>query len=137
MPRKKKPAKRIQVSVSPEFYDVIKRTSDISGDSMSSIVANYLEACYHPMRRMLVLLEAAQDAPEQIKQGLRDAFDTVENEAKYLAGISEREADRMYDQIEKGVIDAQNDPLNSNRGVTFTNPLKNKESEKSENEDKK
>lgn len=71
---------RLQLTLSPHRYDLIKRLSVIQGVSMSSVVTDILDEVYPVLERVCVVLEAAKQAQETGKQGLRDAVAQAESE---------------------------------------------------------
>lgn len=69
---------RINVTLEPHRYALFKRLAALQGVSMSSLVAELLEAVAEPMERVCVILEAAAKAPGDLKTGLRAAVDRAE-----------------------------------------------------------
>ena len=69
---------RINVTLEPHRYDLFKRLAALQGVSMSSLVAELLDAVAEPMERVCVVLEAAKTAPESVRKGLRAAVDRAE-----------------------------------------------------------
>ena len=74
----KKP--RITVTLDHGVYELVSRLAKLQGVSMSSIVSDYLESAYLPMMRVVALIEAAKEAPEDIRRGLREAAESTERE---------------------------------------------------------
>ena len=69
---------RINVTLEQHRYDLFKRLAALQGVSMSSLVAELLDAVAEPMERVCVVLEAAKTAPESVRNGLRAAVDRAE-----------------------------------------------------------
>ncbi|MGP1666396.1 MAG: hypothetical protein ACTS5I_10915 [Rhodanobacter sp.] len=69
---------RINVTLEPHRYALFKRLAALQGVSMSSLVAELLDAVAEPMERVCVVLEAAKTAPESVRKGLRAAVDRAE-----------------------------------------------------------
>ncbi len=69
---------RINVTLEPHRYALFKRLAALQGVSMSSLVAELLDAVAEPMERVCVVLEAAAKAPGDLKTGLRAAVDRAE-----------------------------------------------------------
>ena len=69
---------RIQLTVPPHRYDLIKRLAAAQGVSMASVVTDIMDEVYPVLERVCVVLEAAKQARETGKQGLRDAVAQAE-----------------------------------------------------------
>jgi len=74
---------RITITTSKPIYETISRAAALQGVSKSQVVNELLEAVHPPLMRTVALLEAARDAPQQVKDGLRDTVEKLEME---LAG---------------------------------------------------
>ena len=112
------------------MYDVIERMAVLTKQSRSKVISGMLEPCYMPMMRTVAILEAAQDAPDDLKHGLVNTMQDMESEITALLGITERETTRLYDNAEKQLELDGVDPLRTNRGVRKNKPLKNKKKKK-------
>lgn len=71
---------RITITLTPEVHALMRRVSELSGDSQSSLVAGMLAESAPVFERMVTVLEAAQklkaqadDAPKEFAQGLEEA----------------------------------------------------------------
>lgn len=69
---------RINVTLEQHRYDLFKRLAALQGVSMSSLIAELLEAVAEPMERVCVILEAAKKAPGSVKEGLQVAVARAE-----------------------------------------------------------
>lgn len=69
---------RIQLTVPPHRYDLIKRLAAAQGVSMASVVTDIMDEVYPVLERVCVVLEAAKQAQETGKQGLREAVAQAE-----------------------------------------------------------
>jgi hypothetical protein len=65
---------RITITLEPQVYEVLRRLSAASGDSMSAIVTNFLDVAVPPMERMVVIMEQAKAIPDEAKESLRGAI---------------------------------------------------------------
>lgn len=74
----KKP--RITVTLDHGVYELVSRLAKLQGVSMSSIVSDYLQAAYLPMMRVVALIEAANDAPEDVRRGIKEAAESTERD---------------------------------------------------------
>jgi hypothetical protein len=66
---------RVSVTLDQESYQVLSRLSEVSGDSMSSLLSGLVDATRPSLERMVLLLERAQSAKGEIHEGLRDSID--------------------------------------------------------------
>ena len=73
-----KPA--IAVRLKPEVFAVFARLAELQNRSRGAVVADILESIYEPLCRTVALLEAARDAPMQVKQGLRAVVADMEQD---------------------------------------------------------
>jgi hypothetical protein len=69
---------------------------------MSSIVSELLESVHEPLMRTVAFLEAAADAPKQVKDGLRQSFEAVERDLYGQAGYTVAQMDWLTEQMAKG-----------------------------------
>lgn len=69
---------RIKLTLEPHRYDLIKRLAAAQGVSMASVVTDIMDEVYPVLERVCIVLEAAKQAQETGKQGLRDAVAQAE-----------------------------------------------------------
>lgn len=73
----KKP--RITVTLEPLHHEVLSRLARASGESMSQIVAQFVEMAIPSLERVVVVLERASTATEEVRTGLRSAFERADD----------------------------------------------------------
>lgn len=116
MPTKKP---RLMVTLDPAVYETLARLAELQGCSRSRVVSDLLESIHPPLQRTVALLDAAREAPQQVKDGLRS---TVEDLERDLSGQS-REALGQLDWVAKelgmGAEEGGSDPRPCNTGVTY------------------
>lgn len=71
---------RINVTLQPQTHAAVQRLAALSGDSMSSIIAGFVDLVVPSLERVVVALERARDAPEEVRAGLLAAVDRAERE---------------------------------------------------------
>ena len=71
---------RITVTLEPRSYEVISRLSAASGDSMSKIVASFVDLAVPSLERVVLLLERAKTAPEEVRAGLTAAMERADRD---------------------------------------------------------
>lgn len=69
---------RITVTLEPHAYEVISRLSAVGGDSMSALVAQFVNVSLPSLERLVVVLERAKAAPEETRLGLVAAVERAE-----------------------------------------------------------
>ena len=94
---------RVQLTLPPERHALLKRLAALQGVSMAALVTDMLEEFYPVMERVTVVLEAARQAQETSKQGLRDAVAQAEAELLPLARATLSQFDLFMDQVEGSV----------------------------------
>jgi hypothetical protein len=80
----KKP--RITITLEPRAYEIIRRLGVANGESMSAIVAEFLDVALPPMERLVVVLEQAAAMPEATRQSVRASIGRAE--AKLLPALA-------------------------------------------------
>lgn len=154
------PAKnpRLTITLQPTLAAQLRRLSELTGNSQSSLIAELLEGSTPVFDRMITLLEAAHQAKEamrgQVVEGLDDAQSKLEKQLGLALDTWDTAAAPLLDQMEaiqrrakaparaargprsagaqagrKGAAGKVSTPL-SNRGVRST-PDKPKKSTKS------
>ena len=69
---------RITVTLEPHTYDVLSRLSAVGGESMSALVAQFVDVSVPSLERMVVVLERAKSAPQEARAGLLAAVERAE-----------------------------------------------------------
>jgi hypothetical protein len=76
---------RITISMEPHAYEVVRRLSAASGESMSRVVTQFLDVAVAPMERMVVVLEQAKAMPKETTEAVRASI--LRAEAKLLPKV--------------------------------------------------
>lgn len=76
---------RISLTLPPHRYDLITRLAALQGVSRAYLINDMLEEIYPVLERVCVVLEAAKQSQESVKNGLRDAVQQAEDELAPLA----------------------------------------------------
>ena len=138
----KKP--RLTITLEPALSESLRRLSELTGNSQSSLISEMLSGSGHVLEKMIAVLEAAQFAKDAIKgritRGLDDAqgkfeqalglafegFDGIDTVLKEAAGAAPKgQTPTASESAAAADISAQPTPL-SNRGVRSTpTPRKN------------
>jgi len=83
-----KPA--IAVRLPQHVFDVFARLAELQGRSKGSVVAEILEAVYPPLMRTVALLEAAAEAPKQVRESLVGVLEDIERDLVKRPGEASR-----------------------------------------------
>ena len=71
---------RITITLEPHTHEVLTRLSAAGGQSMSSIVADYVALAVPSLERLVVVLEQARQAPQEAQSGLAAALERAERQ---------------------------------------------------------
>ena len=71
---------RITVTFEPRTYEVLSRMAASQGESMSQLVAGLVELAVPSFERVLVVVERAATASDEVKAGMRAALDRAERD---------------------------------------------------------
>lgn len=71
---------RITMTLTTHSHEVLSRLSAASGDSMSQIVAGFVDLAVPSLERVCVVLERARVAPEEVRDGLRASIERAERD---------------------------------------------------------
>lgn len=69
---------RITITLEPHHHEVLSRAARSSGESMSQIVANFVAAAVPSLERLVVVMERANTASQEVRSGLVAAVDRAE-----------------------------------------------------------
>ena len=117
---------RIGVSLPPEVYALYKSFSQVSGQSMSSMLAEIAVTSAPALERVLRIAVAAKEAESARRAGLQEATQQAEQQLAPLLLQAEQTLGVALDHLESAVAarprDAQRrgrgtDPRPSNTGV--------------------
>lgn len=92
---------RITISLDPHVYATLKRMSELGGQPMATIVSELLGTVHEPLMRTVAFLEAAAEAPKQVRDGLRQTFESVERDLYSMAGHTVDQIDWLTQQLGK------------------------------------
>lgn len=98
---------RITISLDPHVYATIKRMSQLGAQPMSSIISEMLGTVHEPLMRTVAFLEAAAEAPQQVRDGLRKSFEAVERDLYAAAGHTVSQMDWLTQQLKPGGAQTQ------------------------------
>lgn len=93
---------RFTITTTKPVYDTVARLAALQGKSKSSVVNELLEAIHPPLMRTVALLEAAQDAPEEIKRNLRSTVLDMERDIAGSAGSGLAQMDWLLGKFHHG-----------------------------------
>ena len=71
---------RVAVTLSPEVHETIRRFAELQGKSRGRVIADLLESVNPALSRTVALLDAAQQAPQQVQQGITSTIEQLERE---------------------------------------------------------
>lgn len=71
---------RITITLEPRTHHVLTRLSVAGGESMSSLIGQLVDLAVPSMERLVVVLENAKNAPQEVKSGLLAAIERAERQ---------------------------------------------------------
>jgi len=115
---------RVAVTLEPATHDVIDRLAELQGCSRGAVIADLLDSVAPALTRTVALLEAAREAPQQVKNGLLQVVQGVHDELVGVAGDATKQLDFLM--AEMGAA-AGSTPVSVTRGSgTDSTPLPQK-----------
>lgn len=94
---------RVQVTLQPQTHAVIERLAKLQGRTRGSVIAELLDSIAPTLTRTVALLEAAMEAPNDVKRGLRSVVEGVHAELVQVSGDASAQLDMLLDRFsEKG-----------------------------------
>ena len=96
---------RVAVTLEPHTHEVIERLAQLQGRTRGSVISELLDSVAPSLARTVALLEAAQEAPRQVMQGLRKVVDDLHQELVQVAGDASAQIDLALERLgsEEGV----------------------------------
>ncbi len=91
---------RITVTLEPHSHEVLSRLSRLGGDSMSSLVAQYVELAIPSLERLVVAMERVHEAPQEIREGFAAAVAEAERDVMPVLEQASRQADMFLSRAE-------------------------------------
>ena len=95
---------RIAITLEPRVYETVERLAQLQGKSRGSVVAELVSSIHEPLMRTVALLDAAMQAPEDVKRGLRGVVEGVESQLVGAAGGGLAQMDWLLGRLGKGPI---------------------------------
>lgn len=93
---------RITVTLPPHVGETFRRLAALQKRSAGAVCAELLEASHEPIMRVVAILEAAADAPGQVREGVRRAAEQAEFEAVGTVGKGLHQLDWILEEVRKG-----------------------------------
>jgi hypothetical protein len=103
---------RVQVTLEPSTHEVIQRFASLQGRTRGSVIAEMLDSIAPSLARTVALLEAAAEAPNDVKRGLKAAVEGIQKE---LVGVS-GDATNQLDLLMRGLPGGEANPHVVTRG---------------------
>lgn len=107
---------RVQVTLEPETHAVIERLARLQGRTRGSIIAELLDSIAPTLTRTVALLEAAMEAPNDVKRGLRAVVEGVHDELVQVSGEASAQLDMLLDRFNDPGVEVIANPRLVTRG---------------------
>ncbi|MCA1791774.1 MAG: ELKS/Rab6-interacting/CAST family protein [Thioalkalivibrio sp.] len=116
---------RINLTVSQNLNETLSRLAELQGRSRGAVVVDLLEAIHPPLMRTVSALEAAQSAPEELRENLRKTVEEMEQQINASLGGGIEQMDMLLQQLQSSATRGQ--PPHSNTGVRSTTRTQNQQ----------
>ena len=110
---------RVMVTLDPSVYETLSRLAELQGSSRSRVVADLLESIHPPLQRTVALLDAAKEAPQQVKDGLRSTVEDLEREISGQSREALGQLDWVARELGAEADEGVSDPRPCNTGVRY------------------
>jgi hypothetical protein len=90
---------RVQVTLEPATHAVIERLAQLQSRTRGAVIADLLDSVAPSLTRTIALLEAAAEAPNDVKRGFRAAVESAHQELVALSGDASRQLDAFLDSL--------------------------------------
>lgn len=90
---------RVQVTLEPSTHAVIERLALLQGRTRGSVIAELLDSIAPSLGRTVALMEAALEAPNDVKRGLRAMVEGIHQEVLEVSGDASMQLDILLDQL--------------------------------------
>lgn len=90
---------RVQVTLEEQTHAVIDRLARLQGRTRGSIIAELLDSIAPTLARTVSLLEAAVEAPNDVKRGLRAMVEGLHQEVVEVSGEASSQLDMLLDRL--------------------------------------
>lgn len=90
---------RVQVTLEPATHEVIERLAALQGCSRGAVIADLIDSVAPALGRTVALLEAAREAPSQVRQGLIDVVHGLHGELLEATGEASKEVQLCLDRL--------------------------------------
>ncbi len=107
---------RVQVTLEPQTHAVIERLAQLQGRTRGAIIAELLDSIAPTLTRTVALLEAAMEAPNDVKRGLRAMVEGVHQELVEVSGDASAQLDMLLDRLSGEGPEGEADPHVVTRG---------------------
>jgi len=116
---------RINLTVPQHLNETFSRLAELQGRSRGAVIVELLIAIEPSMRRTIATLEAAQDAPKELRENLRKTVEDMEKELTAALGGGVQQMDMLLQQLQSSARRGQ--PPHSNTGVRSDSGTQNQQ----------
>lgn len=90
---------RITITFPEHLKATIDRFAELQGRSFGAVVVDILETVHEPLMRTVAILDAAREAPAEVRRGLRQVFDEVERDVVSSGGSALAQMDWLLHRL--------------------------------------
>lgn len=115
---------RVAVTLENQTHEVISRLASLQKRSRGAVIADLLDSIVPALSRTVALLEAAREAPNEVKRGLISVIEGIHEDFVAVSGKSTGDLDEFINRLKSGG-DAQGvNPRLVTRGSGIRNTTK-------------
>lgn len=92
---------RIAVTLNQNTFEVIARMASLQGCSRGSVVAELLDSVAPSLSRTVALMEAAAQAPKQVRDGLRAVVENTHDDLVRVSGDAIQQLDFLLGEFSR------------------------------------
>ena len=92
---------RIAVTLNQNTFEVIARMAALHGRSRGSVVAELLDSVAPSLSRTVALMEAAAQAPKQVRDGLRAVVENTHDDLVRVSGDAIQQLDFLLGEFSR------------------------------------
>lgn len=112
---------RVQVTLEPATHEIIDALARLQGRSRGSVIADLIDSIAPPLARTVALLQAASEAPAEVKRGLVNVVEGLHADLIAASGLVS-DASKQLDSVLSEGLFPHADPHVVTRGSGSPSP---------------
>ena len=92
--------RRGTVNLEPGLHETLKRLAELQGRPLSGTLNELLGGIQQPLQRTVALLEAAEQAPQEVREGLWETVDNLDRDIRQSVSNGSEGVDQLTRALE-------------------------------------